>query len=154
MILRSENSIYLFYEVIEQIEPETILDVGMFLKRTGAVSRKIMSREVPECAELTGIDFFPEINFPVWHMIYDCIVDAGQYFKTEDDKTYDLTVLLGLRELKEKIPFEQIVERISESSRYILSDEWDPLWSTTEGFLDVVDIKMDADIFYLLKFEE
>ena len=65
MILKNENSIYMFYEAIEQLEPEKILDVGMFLKRTGAVSRKVMSRDIPEDRQLTGIDFFPELTFPV-----------------------------------------------------------------------------------------
>ena len=40
MILKNENSIYMFYEVIEQLESEKILDVGMFLKRVGRCQGK------------------------------------------------------------------------------------------------------------------
>ena len=46
MILKNENDIYLYFETIEQLEPKHILDVGMFLKRIGSVSRKVMDREV------------------------------------------------------------------------------------------------------------
>ena len=42
MILKNENSIYMFYEAIEQLEPEKILDVGMFLKRTGADRKSVV----------------------------------------------------------------------------------------------------------------
>ena len=98
MILKNENSIYMFYEAIEQLEPEKILDVGMFLKRTGAVSRKVMSRDIPEDRQLTGIDFFPELTFPVWNMIYDQIETAESYYK----KRTILQLYLELRIFRKK----------------------------------------------------
>ena len=53
MILRNENSIYMFYEIVEQLEPASILDMGMFLKRAGSVSRKIMDRKCQRRLYLT-----------------------------------------------------------------------------------------------------
>ena len=58
MILKNENDIYIYFETIAQLEPKTILDVGMFLKRIGSVSRKAMDGGVPEDVRLDGVDFF------------------------------------------------------------------------------------------------
>ena len=111
MILKNENSIYMFYEAIEQLEPEKILDVGMFLKRTGAVSRKVMSRDIPEDRQLTGIDFFPELTFPVWNMIYDQIETAESYYKKQDTEKYDLAVVFGAEDFQKKVSMDKIITK-------------------------------------------
>lgn len=66
MIIRNENDIYIYFEVITQLEPRKILDIGMFLKRIGSVARKVMDEELSEELVLDGVDLFPEIDFPVW----------------------------------------------------------------------------------------
>ena len=66
MILKNENDIYMYFETIEQLAPQRVLDIGMFLKRIGSVSRKVMDREVPAEVCLDGIDLFPQFQFPVW----------------------------------------------------------------------------------------
>lgn len=83
MIIKSENSIYIFYEIIRQLEPNSILDMGMFLKRVGSVSTKIMGREIPEQIVLDGVDFFPEISFPVWDTIYHQVQTVGGIFQNK-----------------------------------------------------------------------
>ncbi len=62
MILKNENDIYMYFETIEQLAPQRVLDIGMFLKRIGSVSRKVMDREVPAEVCLDGIDF-PNFSF-------------------------------------------------------------------------------------------
>ena len=59
----TENDIYLYFETVQQLEPQRVLDIGMLLKRAGSVSRKAMNREVVEGIQLDGVDFFPEMNF-------------------------------------------------------------------------------------------
>ncbi len=48
MVLTNRSAIYIYFDLIKQLEPKRILDIGMFLKRTGSVSRKMMARQVPE----------------------------------------------------------------------------------------------------------
>ena len=98
MILKNENDIYIFFEAIEQLEPGRVLDVGMFLKRIGCVSRKAMNREVPEETQLDGVDFFPETNFPVWDGIYDSVLDVDGFAAKGTPDLYGLAVVLGTEE--------------------------------------------------------
>lgn len=154
MILKNENSIYMFYEVIEQLESEKILDVGMFLKRVGAVSRKVMSREIPEDRQLYGIDFFPELTFPVWDRIYDQIETAESYYTKQDTGRYNLAVVLGIESLQKKVPLDKIVTQTAKTSKYVLLDQWLPLWGKQERFVRATDVKVENDIYFLVMFEE
>lgn len=154
MILKNENSIYMFYEAIEQLEPEKILDVGMFLKRTGAVSRKVMSRDIPEDRQLTGIDFFPELTFPVWNMIYDQIETAESYYKKQDTEKYDLAVVFGAEDFQKKVSMDKIITKTADVSKYVLLDQWIPTWKSQKRFIRATDIKVENDIYFLAMFEE
>ena len=154
MILKNENSIYMFYEAIEQLEPEKILDVGMFLKRTGAVSRKVMSRDIPEDRQLTGIDFFPELTFPVWNMIYDQIETAESYYKKQDTEKYDLAVVFGAEDFQKKVSMDKIITKTAHVSKYVLLDQWIPAWKSQKRFIRATDIKVENDIYFLAMFEE
>lgn len=154
MILKNENSIYMFYEAIEQLEPEKILDVGMFLKRTGAVSRKVMSREIPEDRRLTGIDFFPELTFPVWNMIYDQIETAESYYKKQDTEKYDLAVVFGAEDFQKRVSMDKIITKTADASKYVLLDQWIPAWKNQKRFIRATDIKVENDIYFLAMFEE
>lgn len=154
MILKNENSIYMFYEVIQQLESEKILDVGMFLKRVGAVSRKVMGREIPEDRQLYGIDFFPELTFPVWSLIYDQIEPAESYYTKQDTEKYDLAVVLGIESLQKKVPLDKIVTQTAKTSKYVLLDQWLPLWGKQERFVRTTDVKVENDIYFLAMFEE
>lgn len=153
MILNNENSIYIFYELIEQLQPESVLDVGMFLKRVGTVSRKIMGRAIPQECQICGIDFFPEVTFPIWNTVYDRIVSANGYFMQQNIEHFDFVSVLGLKELEEQIPLEKLAARIAQDARYILTDQWDIIWSMQQGFVRVSDIKVEEDVFFLLEFE-
>ena len=123
MILKNENDIYLYFETIEQLEPKHILDVGMFLKRIGSVSRKVMDREVLADIRLDGIDFFPEKKFAVWECIYDSIIDAVSFLKDRREESYDLAVFLGTETLTQKPGFAETAEKAAKCVRYLLADE-------------------------------
>lgn len=152
MIIKNENSIYIFYEMIEQLEPASVLDVGMFLKRVGSVSRKIMGREVPESVQLDGVDFFPQTSFPIWNTIYDQIKTAEEFFSTGDKKRYDLVTVLGMSELQKEILLTEIVERTAEVAKYVLTDRLETEWCAQKRFIRAVDIKVEDDVFYLVEF--
>lgn len=47
-MITDKDVMYIYSEVINQMEPQKILDVGMFYKAIGAVSRRILEMEVPE----------------------------------------------------------------------------------------------------------
>lgn len=152
MILKNENAIYMYYEVMEQLEPKSVLDMGMFLKRVGSVSRKIMNREIDKDIWLEGVDFFPEISFPVWENVYDSMTDAETYFSKGDHNRYDLTIVFGKSAFAEKIPFENIVEQVSQTTKYVLVDELAQEWRTQKNFVRFIDVTLDEDVYFLIEY--
>lgn len=150
MILKNENDIYIYFETIAQLEPKTILDVGMFLKRIGSVSRKAMDGGVPEDVRLDGVDFFPDTDFPVWKTIYHTIFEKS-FFDKKNAFRYDLAVFLGSREIQKKesgcFP---MMKQIGQSARHLLTDmrkeQWGLYWPKARG----IDLNVEKDSYFLL----
>lgn len=151
MIIKNENSIYIFFQMIEQLKPQSVLDMGMFLKRVGSVSRKIMGCEVPDGVQLDGIDFFPEVSFSIWETIYQKTLTAERYFETECEKKYDLAVVLGIEELQKRRCLQDMIKRAA-LSHYVLTDKMTPEWSTQDKFVGVMDMTVEEDTYFLLEF--
>lgn len=151
MIIKNENSIYVFFQMIEQLKPQSILDMGMFLKRVGSVSRKIMGCGVPERVQLDGVDFFPELSFPVYQTIYNEIIPAELYFEMDNRKNYDFVSLLGIEELQNRISSEKIISGAA-VSRYVLADKSAQEWKMLEKPVRVTDMTVENDTYYLLEF--
>lgn len=151
MVLTNRSAIYIYFDLIKQLEPKRILDIGMFLKRTGSVSRKMMARQVPESVILDGIDFFPEMNFPVWNNIYNRVLDEHSFFGRQMDGKYDCAFFLGMKEYPpgqgwlSSYLWADWTAKLSEKTRYLLSDQ--------EAGGDI-HIKVGEDTFYLLDFGE
>ena len=55
-MITDKDVMYIYSEVINQMEPQKILDVGMYYKAIGAVSRIILEMEVPEDCHITGVE--------------------------------------------------------------------------------------------------
>lgn len=157
MIIPKENDSYIYFEVIKRLEAMRILDVGMHLKRIGAVSRCAMNEEVPENAFLVGVDFYPELNFPVWSNIYDRIISKDNLLGCQKEmvsQTYELTVMLGMGELTKQAAFPDIVRSICVQTRYVLSDELSEEWKRERPQLKIIDISVDRDRYYILDMGE
>ncbi len=126
MILTSETDIYAYFEIIDRAEIDNILDVGMFLKRIGGVSRQVKEKEIPFDKKLIGVDFFPEIASPIWNTIYDSVYKPQEIFLTENEQKYEMAVVMQLKEVADKVLKEagriQMWEWLSNHVSYILTD--------------------------------
>lgn len=124
-IITDGNDIYVYFELIRQINPANILDVGMFLKRIGAVARQAMNCEVPRQICLEGIDLFPQIKIPIYRGIYNEIYELEAIDARLSTRHYDLAVLLRVNEwlTGEK---QGVWEYLVKHSRCILADTDDP----------------------------
>lgn len=91
-VITDADEIYTYFEVIRQLSPLRILDVGMMLKRMGTVSRQAMHCEISQAVRLDGVDFYPEAELPIYHAVYDHICSVEQL----PDEVYNLSVCLGL----------------------------------------------------------
>lgn len=154
MIIANENSIYIYYEVIQQLEAKSVLDVGMFLKRIGNVSRCAMEREIPEDVELEGIDFFPEFNLPVWKEIYHDVATYEVFSKKLLTKTYDLAILLGAKELQEKAEMKSLIRKLQPYVYYILVDDFLVVKPFADKGWKVHELRVEDDIYYLIDFKK
>ncbi len=154
MILKNENDIYIFFEAIEQLEPGRVLDVGMFLKRIGCVSRKAMNREVPEETQLDGVDFFPETNFPVWDGIYDSVLDVDGFAAKGTPDLYGLAVVLGTEEFYRQKACPFMIQNISQCARYALVSRYSEQWKQAAPFLRSIELQVEQDRYYLLDLGE
>lgn len=122
MRIRKQNDIFAYFETIGMLEPKSILDAGMFLKRVGSVSRQIMNREVPKEIRLEGIDFFPEISFASWDNIYDDVCIWQKFFEESEGRHYELGIVLGFGRWKEGPDTEEFFQRVRDCCDYLLLD--------------------------------
>ena len=104
-IIVNQNDIFVYFEMIKRNEPKSILDIGMFLKRIGAISRQAMEYEIPQDILLDGIDIFPEFGMSVYEMVFNKIKTIGEITnqivelsksETIDGEKYDLAMLMRL----------------------------------------------------------
>lgn len=121
MILKNVESIVTFFDVAEEIEAESILDVGMFLKRSGCVSRMACGRRMDEKVRLTGVDILPTVQFPVWEHVYDRIVDVSDFLNT-DDTSYDLAFVFGAAGVMHAISWKELTVKLSKCAKVVVSD--------------------------------
>lgn len=122
MRIRKQNDIFAYFETIGMLEPKSILDAGMFLKRVGSVSRQMMNREVPKEVRLEGIDFFPEISFAPWDNIYDEIYIWQKFLEEPWGRYYELGIVFGFGAWKEGPDTEEFFQRVRDCCDYLLLD--------------------------------
>ena len=96
MILNNQNDMYLYFQMINELQPDSVLDAGMFLKRAGSVSRQMMGCGISEDVRLDGIDFFPELQLPVWKTIYNKIYQGERLSEIQVVSNYDLAFCWGV----------------------------------------------------------
>ncbi|MCI8785713.1 MAG: hypothetical protein HFI84_03515 [Eubacterium sp.] len=152
MILKNENDIYMYFETIEQLAPQRVLDIGMFLKRIGSVSRKVMDREVPAEVCLDGIDLFPQLQFPVWDTVYDVRVSLNRFLAEPKGNGYDLAVFLGMDAVLLELPLSQLAEALPLCTRYLLVDRFPQIWRECWSYALARDLKLEDSGYYLLDF--
>lgn len=120
------DEIYYYFEMINNITPQSILDVGMFLKRIGAISRQAMSCEIPGSVRLYGIDFFPEKEMAVYQNVYDEIVTKRQFFEKEklpwETLGFDVAVMLETEECLEEEENQALWSYVLRNAKSIISD--------------------------------
>lgn len=90
-VVTDADEIYTYFEVIRQLSPSCILDVGMMLKRMGAVSRQVMHCAIPQSAQLDGVDLYSEVTLPIYETIYNHIYPAALL----PNESYHLSVCIG-----------------------------------------------------------
>ncbi len=77
--ITNQNDVYVYFEIMNQIKPERVLDVGMFLKRIGAISRQVMDTEIEKNVYLCGVDFMEECKTGVYSTVYNEVIGVSEF---------------------------------------------------------------------------
>lgn len=150
MYLTNQNDIYLYFNVINDIKPNSILDIGMFLKRIGAVSRSARGQRIDDEVQLDGVDLFEEIDIAVSNVVYN-----DTYYKTvfEESKTYDFVIMLRVSDMLSVSELDKIWKWSKRNAKYGLID------IASEDDLEVLQAKgnvrklqLDENMYALVMF--
>ena len=126
-MVRDKNIMYIFCEVINQLEPESILDIGMFFKSIGGVSRQILGIEISDSIYITGVDTDKTNGLNVYSRVYNKIISKNAICEdkkrcyqdiNQQVKKYDLAILLS--DLVGNGDKEQLIKNIEDKARYML----------------------------------
>ena len=149
--LVNQNDIYLYFETIRQLQAKSVLDIGLTLKRCGAICRQVADSAIDPSVYLCGIDLDPETTPPVYQRLYQELLSPEEFMQkgTADDH-YDLAVLLNLP--KEVLADQALLVYIKEHAAYLLSDEGAskllfPFFSKK----DTKTIALDHDSYLLIR---
>ncbi len=148
MRIKKENDIFAYFEIVKELEPENILDAGMFLKRMGSVSRQMMNQGISEEIQLYGIDFFLEISLPAWNNVYDKIYTWQDFL--QEKKQYHLGVVLGSGELEKYRDVGEIIERMRSCCRYLLLGDLPEKCKESIVNFKVQEIKIEGEVYYFV----
>lgn len=146
-MITDKEIMYAFCEIIEQLEPERIIDVGMFFKSVGVVSRTILDGHISEDYYIAGVDTNSQTGLNVYKVIYDNIVELNKiddYLK--DCKKFKLAVFLS-----DIIPEEnkrELFDKISKVSSYMLIYAKDAIYIQED--LKAINLNMDNNKFFLV----
>lgn len=104
-IVTDKDLIYFYFEMIGSSGAKSVLDIGMFLKKTGAISRQVMGAEIDPDVKLVGVDLLPDAHFAVYDRVYDEVILDDYFYnkvikENKDSKEkYDIASLLALNEM-------------------------------------------------------
>lgn len=149
-IITGSNNIYIYFKAVDLCAVNSMLDVGMFLKRCGCISRQAMDQQIPVSVDLTGIDLMPDYPLLVYNQIYNRIA-AREEIEREPDRFYDLSVMLCLPPLVSKVEEIHLWMMAVRQSRAILADYESSSYFLKQGlFTDAHVISVDGENYCLI----
>lgn len=146
-----QNDIYLYFETIRQLQAKTVLDIGMTLKRCGAICRQVADSSIDPSVFLCGVDLDPDTTVPIYRNLYQEILSPEALLKKQsDDKFYELAVLLELP--KDVLMNEVLITFLKNNTKYLLTDhEADRHLLSCFPRKNVKTITLDNSRYYLIR---
>ena len=152
MVITNQDDMYIYFEIINQVEPNNVLDIGMFLKRIGAVSRHVMDLGIDADIRLDGVDYMSDMSVNVYKKIYDDILSCDTLMDNED-AYYDLVYLLRPQAIMTSKQEELWWTWLAGHAKYVVTD------CNTQHRLDYVsskgdfrDVEIDSSVYGIISF--
>lgn len=147
--INNTNDIYVYFELTRMYKARSILDIGMFLARSGALSRQVKDAAISPDIFLCGIPLYLDI-LPVHTKMYDCTASLEELL-SDNDVFFDIVYALDIdqnfwNENKDKlIPF-----LVSHTSRIILNDTSEGLSEYLKKYGPLTPITVGDDVYTMI----
>lgn len=146
-----KNDIYVYFQLIKEIEPEKIVDIGMFLKRIGAISRNVLDNSIHEQIVMEGTDVEESPNTKICDTIYNRIYSLEDMLSMRCDTTEScLVMMMDLTDLYGGEKLDEISKWVSENAGYVLLDA--KTFSIFDKYVEskiTKELVVDEDKYYL-----
>ena len=159
--ITNQNDMYLYFEIINQAEPDSIIDIGMFLKRIGAISRQVKNFSIPDNIVLDGIDFMDHLSAKIYESIYNNIGSAKEFVgKIQGNaldefwnRQYDLAFMLRMESAVDTKSKEKLWKWVSNHAHHAVVSGYADSLSQIHIKASNQILNVDNDIYSLIEFD-
>lgn len=152
-------------QLISQINPSSILDIGIgngcygFLSRQYLdIGKERLSRDKWELI-IDGIEVFPSYQNPVWDYFYDNIIIGNILDLVGEINNYDVILLLDVIEHFSKADGTWLLEELLKKTHYVIISTPKATYTQGEAFGNIHETHLsewrhdDFDLFNSIQFE-
>lgn len=115
-----------YFYIINDLMPDSVLDIGMLLKRNGSVTRSAGGLSISWQMILDGVDVMPDLKAGVYSVIYNHITSLDDFISEvcsgHFEKRYDLIVAFDLCDFIDDKQAEIIIPSLLNNSESLLLD--------------------------------
>lgn len=143
------NDIYVYFELSRMYEAKSILDIGMFLTRCGALSRQVKDAMIPPDTFMCGIPLYLDV-LPVHVVMYDSIASLDSLYE-DKEAFFDIVFMLNmdqnfLKEHKERL-LSYLVEH---TARIIFNDTSPEVIDYLKARYPLTPISVDDSTYFMI----
>ena len=152
----TETTIQAFFYAIEQKAPTSILDIGMFLRKIGSISREFGDYAIDDGIRLCAVDFGEEPLFPIYQSLYDAILQWPALLSEKEgneSEHYELALLIGEEKRGTVLSDERLLKWLKGRVEYLFTayqDESQMRLLRKYGMAN--GIRLDGEGFVILKY--
>ncbi len=150
-VITDKGTMYVWFTMASKPEYRSVLDVGLFLHRIGAISRQVADIGVVADKEIYGLAFPSEPVFAVMKALYQRVWDVAAC--KEAEKQFDLGLLLSLGAFKDECDEVFLRSVVKHCRQVFLDEETMEAYPFFRTYKEILPMHMDQESFYLIRIE-
>ena len=137
------TKIQIYFEIINKIEPQSIIDASMYLKQIGAITRSFKTYEIPKNVYMVGIESEKTpVIIPELDNVYNSI-QTVQAVKEDEYCKFELGTMFDCDKYMNDIEIKKMIEVLKSKCRYIYMDGKAMSLLKTEMFQNTIELKLE-----------
>lgn len=158
--LNSQTDISSLFEMIEQERPHSVIDIGMFLKRIGAITRQVLDREISADCILDGIDCMPDLKIPIYNVVYDHFISMNDFianisspeYLPFETKKYDFAAVMRPANIVPPSALPDVWKWVSVNCSFAFTNYHNDLYSLIPNIRKHQEFQSDEELYSLICF--